>query len=111
MVPGSAARLKCRRHRPLGDHLRHRADRRRDRDRAPAGPRLQIQPLAAAGFRVVASDTRGYNLSSKPEGFEAYGVDLLAADIRGLVRGLDAGSALYANPPYTPQEIKRYVEA
>ena len=30
-------------------------------------------------------DTRGYNLSSKPEGFEAYGVDLLAADIRGLI--------------------------
>ena len=33
------------------------------------GWRLQIEPLAAAGFRVVAPDTRGYNLSSKPEGF------------------------------------------
>ena len=30
------------------------------------GWREQIQPLAAAGFRVVAPDTRGYNLSSKP---------------------------------------------
>src|SRR6185312_4845375 len=49
------------------------------------GWRLQIGPLAAAGFRVVAPDTRGINLSSKPEGFEAYGVDLLAADIRGLI--------------------------
>jgi pimeloyl-ACP methyl ester carboxylesterase len=39
--------------------------------------RLQIAPLAAAGFRVVAPDTRGYNLSSKPEGFEAFGVDRL----------------------------------
>jgi pimeloyl-ACP methyl ester carboxylesterase len=58
------------------------------------GWRLQIQPLAAAGFRVVVPDTRGYNLSSKPEGFEAYGVDLLAADIRGLIRGLGAESAL-----------------
>src|SRR5215467_6877324 len=47
------------------------------------GWRLQIQPLAAAGFRVVAPDTRGYNLSSKPEGFEAYGGDLLAEDIKG----------------------------
>ena len=28
------------------------------------GWRLQIKPLAAAGFRVVAPDTRGYNLSS-----------------------------------------------
>src|SRR3979490_3133649 len=32
------------------------------------GWRLQIKPLAAAGFRVVAPDMRGYNLSSKPEG-------------------------------------------
>ena len=54
------------------------------------GWRLQIAPLAAAGFRVVAPDTRGYNLSSKPEGFEAYGVDLLADDIRGLIGELGA---------------------
>ena len=58
------------------------------------GWRRQIAPLAAAGFRVVAPDTRGYNLSSKPEGFEAYGVDLLAADIRGLIGELGAESAL-----------------
>ena len=56
--------------------------------------RLQIEPLVAAGFRVVAPDTRGYNLSSKPEGFEAYAVDLLAADIRGLIGELGAESAL-----------------
>jgi epoxide hydrolase 4 len=49
------------------------------------GWRLQIEPLVAAGYRVVAPDTRGINLSSKPEGFEAYGVDLLAADISGLI--------------------------
>ena len=30
------------------------------------GWRLQIQPLAAAGFRVVAPDTRGYNLYRSP---------------------------------------------
>src|SRR5205085_5779815 len=58
------------------------------------GWRLQIAPLAAAGFRVVAPDTRGYNLSSKPEDFEAYGVDLLAADIRSLVGELGAESAM-----------------
>ena len=55
------------------------------------GWRLQIAPLAAAGFRVVAPDTRGYNLSSKPEGFEAYAVDLLAADIRGSHRRTRCG--------------------
>ena len=58
------------------------------------GWRLQIAPLAAAGFRVVAPDTRGYNLSSKPEGFKDYGVDLLAADIRGLIDERGAESAL-----------------
>jgi len=57
------------------------------------GWRQQIGPLAAAGFRVVAPDTRGYNLSSKPDGFEAYAVDLLAADIRGLIGELGADSA------------------
>jgi pimeloyl-ACP methyl ester carboxylesterase len=34
--------------------------------------RLQIAPLAAAGFRVVAPDLRGYNLSSRPAGVAAY---------------------------------------
>src|SRR5713101_6756385 len=58
------------------------------------GWRLQIAPLAAAGFRVVAPDTRGYNLSSKPEGFKDYAVDLLAADIRDLIGELGAESAL-----------------
>src|SRR5205809_4625391 len=58
------------------------------------GWRLQIEPLVAAGFRVVAPDTRGYNLSSKPEGFKEYGVDLLADDIRGLIGELGAESAL-----------------
>jgi alpha/beta hydrolase family protein len=32
-----------------------------------SGSRLQIKPPAAAGFRVVAPDLRGYNLSSKPD--------------------------------------------
>src|SRR5581483_860596 len=58
------------------------------------GWRLQIAPLATAGFRVVAPDMRGYNLSSKPERFESYGVDRLAADIRGLIGELGAESAL-----------------
>ncbi len=58
------------------------------------GWREQIQPLAAAGFRVVAPDTRGYNLSSKPDGVHAYDVGLLAADIEGLIHERGAGSAL-----------------
>jgi pimeloyl-ACP methyl ester carboxylesterase len=58
------------------------------------GWRLQIAPLVAAGFRVVAPDTRGYNLSSRPAGVAAYTADKLAADIRGLIRERGAESAL-----------------
>ena len=58
------------------------------------GWRRQIEPLAAAGFRVVAPDLRGYNLSSRPDGVESYDIDLLVADIRGLIHERGAESAL-----------------
>src|SRR6186997_1913207 len=57
------------------------------------GWRLQIAPLVAAGFRVVAPDTRGYNLSSKPTGIAPYAADQMADDIHGLIRELGAESA------------------
>ena len=60
------------------------------------GWRQQIQPLAAAGFRVVAPDMRGYNLSSKPDGVHAYDIDQLTGDIAGLIRERGAESALLA---------------
>lgn len=55
--------------------------------------RFQLSTLAAAGFRVVAPDMRGYNLSSRPTGVAAYGVDRLAGDIRDLIRERGAESA------------------
>ena len=58
------------------------------------GWRLQIQPLAAAGFRVVVPDMRGYNLSSKPDGVAAYDTDKLAADIRDLIHERGAETAM-----------------
>jgi pimeloyl-ACP methyl ester carboxylesterase len=58
------------------------------------GWRRQIQPLAAAGFRVVAPDTRGYNLSSRPQDVAAYDTGLLADDIRGLIQERGAESAM-----------------
>ena len=57
------------------------------------GWREQIAPLVKAGFRVVAPDMRGYNLSSKPAEFTDYTADKPAADIRGLIRELGAESA------------------
>ena len=47
--------------------------------------RHQIEPLAEAGFRVVAPDQRGYNLSDKPKGLAAYCLDRLAEDVRDLI--------------------------
>jgi epoxide hydrolase 4 len=58
------------------------------------GWREQIQPLVSAGYRVVAPDLRGYNLSSAPEGFRAYTADKPAEDIRGLIHELGETSAI-----------------
>ncbi len=52
------------------------------------GWRRQIAALAAAGRRVIAPDLRGYNLSSKPAGVRAYGLDPLTDDLRGLLDDL-----------------------
>ncbi len=47
--------------------------------------RHQIPALVEAGFRVVAPDMRGYNLSDKPLGVRAYRVELLARDVERLI--------------------------
>jgi pimeloyl-ACP methyl ester carboxylesterase len=49
------------------------------------GWRHQIPALAAAGFRVIAPDQRGYATSDKPKGVRAYHVDELARDVTGLI--------------------------
>lgn len=51
------------------------------------GWRKQIGPLARAGFRVLAPDQRGYNLSEKPRGYAHYALDALADDVVGLIEG------------------------
>lgn len=48
--------------------------------------RHQIGPLAAAGWRVVAPDQRGYGHSDKPRSREAYRLDRLARDVLGLAK-------------------------
>ncbi len=55
--------------------------------------RFQIPALADAGFRVVAPDMRGYNLSEKPRGVRNYRVELLARDVERLILACGEESA------------------
>ena len=55
--------------------------------------RHQIPVLVRAGYRVVAPDMRGYNLSDKPEGVAAYDIEPLVADIAGLLDALSTPRA------------------
>lgn len=56
--------------------------------------RHQIPALAAAGFRVIAPDLRGYNLSDKPAGVASYRMSLLVEDVAGLIRHAGAERAI-----------------
>jgi pimeloyl-ACP methyl ester carboxylesterase len=50
--------------------------------------RHQLPALAAAGYRAVAPDQRGYGRTERPEPIEAYDVFQLVGDIVGLVAAL-----------------------
>jgi len=47
-----------------------------------------IIPLLKDEFQLIIPDTRGYNLSDKPEGVENYRMNLLVEDIHGLIKNL-----------------------
>ncbi|MGH2355531.1 MAG: alpha/beta fold hydrolase, partial [Chloroflexota bacterium] len=55
--------------------------------------RRQIPALAAAGFRVVAPDMRGYNTSEKPPGVGGYMIEALVGDALGLIQCFGDGRA------------------
>src|SRR5947209_14470052 len=82
--------------------------------------RHQIPALAAAGFRVVAPDQRGYNLSDKPPDVGSYRLENLAGDVAGLIRatgreraavvGHDWGGAVaWAIAMRHPERVERLV--
>ncbi len=53
--------------------------------------RLQLPVLAAAGYRAVAIDQRGYSPRARPVGVEAYHTAHLTADVLRLADALGAG--------------------
>jgi pimeloyl-ACP methyl ester carboxylesterase len=84
------------------------------------GWREQIEPLAAAGFRVVVPDQRGYNLSSKPSGVASYALTELVSDViaiadqlgqqRIFLAGHDWGAAVaWGTAILNPQRVAKLV--
>ncbi|MEM8547281.1 MAG: alpha/beta hydrolase [Pseudomonadota bacterium] len=57
--------------------------------------RFQIEPLIAAGYRVLAPDLRGYGGSDKPHGVGAYGIDKLIGDLTGLLDHFECQDAVF----------------
>ena len=56
--------------------------------------RHQIPALAAAGYRVVAMDSRGYGRSSRPVGREHYSLDKTSADVLAVFDHFGADKAV-----------------
>jgi pimeloyl-ACP methyl ester carboxylesterase len=57
--------------------------------------RHQIDPLVAAGYRVLAPDQRGYARSSAPKDVDAYRSDRLSADLIALLNDIEADTATF----------------
>jgi pimeloyl-ACP methyl ester carboxylesterase len=55
--------------------------------------RHQVPALAAAGFRVVVPDLRGYGRSDQPGPVDAYSLPLLAGDVLAVLAQLEIGTA------------------
>ena len=57
--------------------------------------RHQIPALAAAGYRIIVPDLRGYGQSDTPEAVEDYGIAHLTGDLVGLLDALGVEKAVF----------------
>lgn len=57
--------------------------------------RHQLPALAAAGYRAIAPDQRGYGLTDRPEAVEAYTIHEICADLVGLLDALKIDKAVF----------------
>ena len=56
--------------------------------------RHQLPALAAAGYRAIAPDMRGYGGSGKPKAVTDYAIQNLIADVKGLMEALSINKAV-----------------
>ena len=63
--------------------------------------------LAAAGYRVIAYDRRGFGQSGKPR--DGYDYDTLAADLDALLTGLDLRDVVLLGFSMGGGEVARYL--
>ncbi len=56
--------------------------------------RHQIEPIAQAGYRVVAPDMRGYGGSDKPHEVDAYAMSEMMTDVVGIIDALGEDKAI-----------------
>ena len=59
--------------------------------------RHQLPAVAAAGYRAIAPDLRGYGGTDKPTGVENYAVQELVADITGLLDTVGLDQAVFVS--------------
>lgn len=57
--------------------------------------RFQLPALAAAGYRAIAVDQRGYGRTSVPANVGDYGIDQLIGDVTGLLDALELERATF----------------
>jgi pimeloyl-ACP methyl ester carboxylesterase len=57
--------------------------------------RHQLPAVAAAGYRAVAPDQRGYGRSSRPEAIEDYDIEHLTGDLLGVLDDLGEEKAVF----------------
>ena len=69
----------------------------------------QVPALTDAGYRVVTYDRRGFGESDKPS--DGYDYDTLAADLAGLLDGLDLTDATIVGFSMGGGEVARYLGA
>ena len=67
--------------------------------------RHQMLAVAAAGYRAVAPDCRGYGLSDLPPEHEEVSFDDLVADVLGILDALDVPKVSNSSPLHQTENI------